>query len=896
METAKKNADAYPWAAAMRDELVSAAAPWLAMPDEDLWELPFACTINRSWMVWSDGFCPECKKDVRMYTWEMDPFNAPWKVRCPHCKTQFPKNDFAAYYRSGMDEHHAFDPARADRSLLFNPEHPDAADPLRGYGVDDGEGYVDAEGYRWRFIGAYLIYGQWKKMIVAGASSLAQAYMVTGNAEYARKALILLDRVADFYDSYDYAKQGWVYERQKGAQGQVSVWHDACVEVCDLAHAYDQVFDAAAGLEQPLTAFLSAKAAAYKLTNPKSTWKDIQANIETGILRSTLNHRERIESNYPNTDLTIITIKAILDWPTCRDDVMLQLGDVIKKATAVDGLSGEKGLAGYSTIAPRTLAYLLAKLSRLEPGFIKTTYEKYPVLLSTFRFHLDTWCLDGKYYPAIGDAGQFGLQYPNYGAVPFSTNPGVNPSMYEFMWDLYDATQDPAFVQVMYRANGGKTEGMPHTIFAADPPAFEAGVKRMIDVTGPEIYFGSVNKPNWHLALLRSGKGGNERAFWMDYDAAGNHCHLDGLNIGLFAKGLDLMPDFGYPPVGYGGWDSPKARWYINTGSHNTVLIDGKNHIRANGGEVTLWANGQNLRAVRASNPGLTETAKFERLTAMFDVNESDSYLVDVFCATGGTDHAKFFRSSLGSVETTGLNLTPGEDYGHETEMKNFRTDPAPTDAWSVDWNIEDRRKYLPEGQNVHLKYTDLTQHASASLADSWIAAGLYGTTGEEYIPTVMVRRKSQDNSVLNSTFVSVIEPYATASNLAAIRRIPLQNRGAGALNEDSVGIEIRRTDNHRDIWIITDPKAGGEALEPVNGILVTAELAVVTLGDSGPQRIVMSKGNRISVGPLTLTLRSVVDLIEIEMGMDGAVVLTGSPGDIKDLTYQQDKIEILND
>ena len=31
------------------------------------------------------------------------------------------------------------------------------------------------------------------------------------------------------------------------------------------------------------------------------------------------------------------------------------------------------------------------------------------------------------------------------------------------------------------------------------------------------------------------------------------------MNLGLFARGLDLMPDLGYPPVQFGGWDSPRA-------------------------------------------------------------------------------------------------------------------------------------------------------------------------------------------------------------------------------------------------------------------------------------------------------------------------------------------------
>ena len=134
------------------------------LSDDDLWALMFANTIRRSWMVWSDGYCPACRKPVPMYEWRPDALKRPWKMQCPQCKELFPKNDFLKFYRSGLNEQGIFDPQHADRSLLFNSDHPDAADPLHLFGVDDGEGYA-AEGKRWRFIGTYLIFGQWKQAI-----------------------------------------------------------------------------------------------------------------------------------------------------------------------------------------------------------------------------------------------------------------------------------------------------------------------------------------------------------------------------------------------------------------------------------------------------------------------------------------------------------------------------------------------------------------------------------------------------------------------------------------------------------------------------------------------------------------------------------------------------------
>ena len=115
----------------------------MKLSDDELWELMFANGIKRSWMVWSNGHCPACQKPVPMYEWMPDALERPWKMQCPQCRELFPKNDFGQFYRSGLDEQAVFEPARADRSLLFNAEHPDPADPLHRFGVDDGEGYVE---------------------------------------------------------------------------------------------------------------------------------------------------------------------------------------------------------------------------------------------------------------------------------------------------------------------------------------------------------------------------------------------------------------------------------------------------------------------------------------------------------------------------------------------------------------------------------------------------------------------------------------------------------------------------------------------------------------------------------------------------------------------------------
>ena len=171
----------------------------------------------------------------------------------------------------------------------------------------------------------------------------------------------------------------------------------------------------------------------------------------------------------------------------------------------------------------------------------------------------------------------------------------LDPSAFTFLWDLYTVTGDQDFVRLLYAANAHSTDGLPYDLFVEDPAAFQQRVAKFVADEGPDIKLSSVNKPNWCLAVLRAGTGADARAAWLDYDSGGRHGHADALNLGLFAKGLDLLPDMGYPPVQYGGWAAPCAVWYTQTTAHNTVVVDGQN-TQAGSGTATMWIDAQQLR------------------------------------------------------------------------------------------------------------------------------------------------------------------------------------------------------------------------------------------------------------------------------------------------------------
>lgn len=881
IQQARENARQFEWAAAIHLSVIEAAQPWLQYSDEELWEMMFGNTLPRSWMVWSNGYCPACKASVPMYTWKIDPHAHPWKVQCPHCQEFFPKNDFVEFYRSGLDTHGVFDPALADRSLLFNVAHPNPADSLHNFGVDDGQGFA-AEGHRWYFVAAYLIYGHWKKLIHAGIKNLAAAYVVTGEQKYAHKAGILLDRVADLYPTFDFAKEGLVYERQ-GDAGYISTWHDACEETRELALAYDYVFDGIQN-DTALVQFLAQKAAEFDLPNPKTSFALIQQNIENRILHDALNNPKKTATNYPRQEVAFIVFETVLGWPENRENVLILFDKMLAEATAVDGVTGEKGLTGYATIGPRAVAEILGQYVRFDSDFLQMIYARNPKIHQLYRFHIDTWCFQ-KYYPQIGDGGWFAFPSENYRGVSFTQNPGIEPSSFSFLWKMFELTGDTALVQAVYRANENSAENLPYDLFAKNPLEHQKQVAAVIAKAGTAPQLTSVNKQAWHLAILRSGVGENARALWLAYDSGGRHSHANGMNLGLFAKGLDLLPDFGYPPVQYGGWQSPKAMWYRNTASHNTVMVDRQNHPPA-AGKTTLWSIGQTVQALRVSGPELIDGQQFERTLLLVDISPENFYVVDLFRVIGGKEHFKFLHSYFGEITPQGLTLAPTESPGIEGEMRNFQLDSQPEPGWSVDWRIDDRYGLLPEGTDVRLRYTDLTTSTQVFTTEAWVVTQGFNSNSEAWIPQLLLRREGQ--APLASTFVGVLEPHDGQSNIRKITRHELRDAAGKVVTDSHVALEVELTDGRRDLLVLADVENSGDK-EPVfklpaRDLTVSGEVGFVRLNAAAePGHVWLGQGSRLKLKNFVLELKRPTEVFELHRANRWQPV-TGNAAEIQQL------------
>ncbi len=809
IQRATKNAEDFNYARQIQNSIIRDAQPWMKLSDDQLWGLMFGPKVLRSHFVKPYGGCPECGMEMirynkkhpsypALYAWLYDPWERPFKLWCPNpnCGAEFPKNDFGKYYQSGIGQDGLFDPERADKKFLYNVEHPDPKDPNHTYGVDDGglHGWKD-----WRFIAYYFRVARWKEQVLGGIDKLSLAYVATGNPEYAHKAAILLDRVADVYPEMDYLKQGTVYHIESSAKGYVEYSIDAAKNVTTMARAYGRIVGAIEN-DQSLLRFLSSKAAKGDVVNRKSTIDEVRENIETNIFQNACNRLDKLESNPPQRELMQVYCDIVRNWPHNRNQILRDVAKILRQWTQCDGLTGQKGLQEYAASGMVHIGRLLYLLDQLDPRMLQEVLQRVPDLRHTFDFYIDVWCLNLS-YPAEGDGGVLGMRASLEGPPDIPGRHYINSTAFSLIpiyCLLYGVLKDDRYAQFVYELNGQSVAGLPGDLFADDPGRTQERIKMVIEQKG-QLQPVSTHKSKYHLALLQSGVGETGRALWLDYDAEGGHRHLDGMNFGLFAKGLPLVADLGYPPdMGYG--TTITTAWYQLSLSHNLVVVDGVTQ-KGGTGKLTIFEEVPGFGLIQAEGNALyKQCSRYQRTLALVDVVPGDGYVIDVFRVVGGKEHLKSFHATFGELEHA-LNLKFCSFKLAEGHLKNLGSLSGPGKRFEIDWKILDKYNYLSPDRQVRLHYTELTDFDEVLIGDGELGPGRTPAT----IPYVLTKREVKVEQELTSTFVSVIEPYEGKRIVRRVIKLKMSMADGSPCPDGVVGLRIDLNNGMSDYFVATD-------------------------------------------------------------------------------------------
>lgn len=604
-------------AIALKDRTVADAAYWVAMPDEQLYQVLPDSRVPRAMNVSSRG-CPVHGMEIYQhgtYPWTLDR-TRPFEVTCPVGGETYPSNDFGAYYADGMQ----------NGSLLT------------GNYADDGRGWVAPDGDSYWFVG-YACHWHWRGTWLPAVTTLSRAYAMTGDPVYAQKAIVMLDRIAEFYPAMSYKQQsrmgGLV---RSGFEGKVlnSIWETWTLR--DLAIAYDLVFDVLIG------------------TAPWSpSWRapnEIRAHIEANLLEEGIAAvaDKRILGNYGMHQSALAHAVSVRQHGPTQQ----LLGGIFN---ATGGALTDEGLnyALYNFVFKDGMPFETA------PGYCRTWVENFnligratapagfdiyqhPRIPLALDMPLNLLC-NAWFTPANGDA----LTINSAWILP-------NVKTYE---DAYRRLGKPAYAWTLRQR---------HALVADFYDEFDEllrqplGPQATLDAAAYQPRLASRVFDGYGMAILNSAD--DTAAVSLYYGLRGGHGHWDRLNIEVFGQGRRLSPDLGMPDF-VNGYTPGRFSWTSNTVSHNTVMVDQQRQANNLHGRVLRFHDSLTVDVVDVEAAGTYgQSDRYRRTLVLVDVGNDDAYLVDVFRVRGGNDHVMSIHGQEGAFDLAGASLSTPSTQG----------------------------------------------------------------------------------------------------------------------------------------------------------------------------------------------------------------------------------------
>lgn len=817
----EKNILRIPEAALGKEQAVKQADTYLAYGVEKLLGYVTGQSLPRSYSVNEMKGCPVCGKKIDAfgnYPYLANPLEKPFKLQCPSCYSFFPSNDFDSYYKSGLDDYGVFRYEKADPKFLVNELYPDKS---RDFCVDDGLGWVNKEGlkdksYQWItdkekgkvwkettvgdnrytfiayfnhwFIWTHMMFnGKSLSMVNSAVSLFRDAYLYTDDKKYADAGTVLLNRIADFYPSFDAAAYKWEDNfRHSGGGGDWgkiigSIWEGNIVD--NMTKAYDAFFPAIDEKTKDLLSSMNI----YK-SNPlePTTSDDIKDNIENNLLRQILPEvrNRRIRGNVGMHQSSIALSALVLQnsgyFEESMDAILLTtdrqawgVGNILKILTDDidhDGIGTETS-SGYNALwlnGIHTIAQILKGTGR--------DLYKHPKFLKMFQMDIPYLICNNKTLN-LGDSG-------NAGQLSLSIN--TRPLL-----SYFQQTGNVKAAQLLHLARqktGKLVEGSMEDWFL-DMDQLEKDIDTKVKEHGP-FCSESKNYSGFGLAKLEFRNEIEPKCVFMYYGRNTGHGHRDTLMPGIHAFGLHMNPDHGYPALTDG--NNEEMRWTKNISSHDTVMVDslpGQSHIV---GIPRHFYPGTHIGVMDVEAPLVYKQTQCYRRTILSVNLENEFYIVDFFRVQGGHDHKYIFHGGEGSVTTTGLNLVPQEkgtyagvdvefaspSYDKEqfdgfNYLYDVRKDEKLKGQFSVEWKLKDTWGVWDRERDVRLALTMASDGSEVSLAQGSPPANKPGNPKE--FTYMIVRSRGED---IQSCFTAVLEGFENQKDVVKVENIPVFHEG----------------------------------------------------------------------------------------------------------------------
>jgi len=771
------------------------------------------------------------------------------------------------------------------------------------WGVDDSWGYVPAnddgeivvfkngDHERHTYIAEYVHFGIYRQFSTSSGAVLSEAirncgyaYFYTGDIKYGRVAAILLDRFADFYKDFDIRPYGMLFSNTDGGanSGKMlgNIWE--CEEIVKYIAAYDMVYDVYEK-DPYVVDYLRNKSRDIKMRHSKETAAQIRTNIEDGLLRPALEalRTGQMDGNFGRPQRVNALAAVVLDsMPETADwlDFLMAPGwgvsgrletkgggvnQVLMDRIDSDGMGDEASYYNMDWFSGlRDVQEILVDYDRYDKADLRNNVKFVQMYYSVVSF------ISTYYTPQVGDSSQM-----------LSTGIWLNRTTAKQGWEWFG---DPVFAQLLYKLNGNSTSEMYYDITEENPERLADEVQEVIDTYG---LFSPTSEAmtNFGFAMLRDYGDYTDatsvtakeqsRDVWMYFGSNGGHGHLDTLNLGMTAFGLNYLPENGYPAET--GKDPERVQWTHTTLAHNTVTVDENEQLinTETRGKMKHFDDVGQVKIMDVAADYVYNSAEqYRRSVIMVRVDDENSYTVDLFRVLGGDYHIYSLHATSNEITgTKGLSLIPqvdengeyvgtyagknvefGEDPGTNstlqyplgyTWLRNVDRDESPENMFEVDFKIKDFRKTIknPNGLQLHMTVHNKGNVEAGAMANVAIADGLppqkEGNKEIDKVKYVLVKNVGDD---LDTVFTTIFEPYRTNRYLQSSEEL-ISAIVDGKENSDDAHRALKITHkngrvdyifwstNNSVTYKITDEIAGEE-----KDILFRGFVGVYTLNEKG--------------------------------------------------------------
>ena len=588
---------------------------------------------------------------------------------------------------------------------------------------DDGTGWIDPV-IKTKYYFVALANGMTiKQFETVDLPALVNAYILTGNEEYAERGLWILDAIATIYP---YANEGPIdypgLAPGKPDGGRLDrPYYQSARAMMNYAYFAEMLS-------------MSKHAVKPSLSNAGTP---MLKNIELNLLMNGADYCLRMtksgtgasyELNNGNMDynrapLVVGAMLGIPEWVDWALNGPLGFKYAISNTIDINGRYFETG-ASYASHTRDLLLSTAYFLKRMRLPSYPKGYEAYDdQRFAHFALDFFTGIEVAGRLPLFGDAG-----------------PDNQISNNELLFDRGTLMA----AQEFYRYSGKKeireeAQRTASQMFRGMPADYKYITADLFHSFNREDFVTQTqDKPlasqstllfDYGTLILRQGEKGNERAALMRFGPTLNHGQADELGLAFYAKGREFSFDPGYYNTHL------RFGFTSTTVAHNILAVNRTNqlHRPSPGGDLQTFTNGKVLQSAAVNNPNAysdQNLSEYKRRIALINLSAEESYIIDNFWACGSKDYDYSLHGIKGGkleilpssgsalIETrAGSVMSPVVDYSSEMDpngrVDSHRDKPFYYAPPGAGYGFLSHPSFYSVNGPVHLKWSsaDTTNH-----------------------------------------------------------------------------------------------------------------------------------------------------------------------------------------